>query len=66
MIWASWSDFWAMGGYAGYVWGSYGLAAVLLIAEIVLVLQRRRSVIERLARMARAEQTKAGVNESTQ
>ena len=30
MIWASWSDFFAMGGYAFYVWGSYAATFALL------------------------------------
>lgn len=66
MIWASWSDFFAMGGYAFFVWGSYGVTAVLMIAEAVLVVRRHRGVLERLGRMAHADQMKAGTNESTQ
>ena len=31
------AEFFAMGGYGLYVWGSYGLTAVLLAAEIVAV-----------------------------
>ena len=34
MRWESWSDFWAMGGYALYVWGSVGVSAVLILFEI--------------------------------
>ena len=34
-------DFLAMGGYAWYVWGSYGVAFLLLAVEVVLL--RRRS-----------------------
>jgi len=45
MNWASWNDFFAMGGYALYVWGSYGVTLVLLAAEIVLLILRRRKVI---------------------
>jgi heme exporter protein D len=48
------AEFFAMGGYAFYVWGSYGLTAVLLVAEIVAVRARLRS-----ARLA--AQTDAGV-----
>lgn len=66
MIWASWSDFFAMGGYAFFVWGSYGVTAVLMIVEAVLVVRRHRGVLERLERMARADQMKAGTNESAQ
>lgn len=66
MIWASWSDFVAMGGYGFFVWGSYGVTAVLMITEAVLVVRRHRGVLERLGRMARADQMKAESNESAQ
>ena len=31
MIWQSASEFWAMGGYGVYVWGSMGVSAALLV-----------------------------------
>mgnify|MGYP000057586340 CR=1 FL=1 len=34
MRWDSWSEFWAMGGYAVYVWGSVGVTALLLALEV--------------------------------
>ena len=37
------SDFFAMGGYAFYVWGAYGLTALLLAAEIAAVRVRLKS-----------------------
>ena len=36
------AEFLAMGGYGFYVWGSYGLTAVLLAVEIVAVRARLR------------------------
>lgn len=36
------SDFFAMGGYALYVWGSYGVTFALLALEVVLLLKRKR------------------------
>ena len=54
MNWASWSDFFAMGGYALYVWGSYGVALVLLAMEIVLLVLRKRSILQQLGRMRSA------------
>jgi heme exporter protein D len=36
------SEFFAMGGYALYVWGSYGVTALLLAAEIFLLTRRSR------------------------
>jgi len=45
MIWASWSDFWAMGGYALYVWGSYAVVALGLLLEVrSAVLRQRRAI----------------------
>jgi len=36
------SDFFAMGGYAFYVWGSYGVTFVLLAIEIIVLMKRKR------------------------
>jgi heme exporter protein D len=36
------SEFFAMGGYAFYVWGSYGVTFALLAVEILLLLKRKR------------------------
>ena len=48
MNWGSWSDFIAMGGYAVYVWGSYGVAFGLIIVEVILLRSRRRAALEQL------------------
>ena len=48
MNWGSWGEFFAMGGYAFYVWGSYLAALGLMIAEIVLLALRKRGVLGRL------------------
>ena len=42
MHWNSWSEFFSMGGYALYVWGSYGVTFVLLGAEVLLLVSRKR------------------------
>jgi heme exporter protein D len=47
MNWASWSDFWAMGGYAPYVWGSFGVVAATLAVEM-LAIRARRNALRRL------------------
>ena len=36
------SEFLSMGGYAWYVWGSYGVTFGALALEIVLLLKRTR------------------------
>lgn len=50
MNWGSWQNFFAMGGYGLYVWGSYAVTLVVLIGEIVELVMRRRGVIGRLAK----------------
>jgi heme exporter protein D len=37
------SDFFAMGGYAWYVWGSYGVTFFLLFLEILFLVKRSRN-----------------------
>jgi heme exporter protein D len=37
-----WSKFFSMGGYALYVWGSYGVTFILLGAEVLVLLKRKR------------------------
>ena len=46
MNWNSASDFFAMGGYGLYVWGSYAVTAALLVIEPLLAAQRRRKALE--------------------
>jgi heme exporter protein D len=46
MSWASWSDFFAMGGYALYVWGSYAVTAGLIALEVIMLILRRRNALK--------------------
>jgi heme exporter protein D len=55
MIWNSPADFFAMGGYALYVWGSFGVCAVAMVLEPILVRQRRNNILQSLRRQALAE-----------
>jgi heme exporter protein D len=36
------SEFFAMGGYAWYVWGSYAVTFAALALEVVLLMKRSR------------------------
>jgi heme exporter protein D len=56
MNWNSPAEFFAMGGYALYVWGSFGVCALALVLEPFLVRQRRTLILQSLKRQARAEQ----------
>ncbi|MGB4767160.1 MAG: heme exporter protein CcmD [Rugosibacter sp.] len=55
MQWHSAGEFFAMGGYALYVWGSFGACALLLIAEPLLVRHRLHAVRQLLSRERLAE-----------
>ena len=48
MIWHSWADFWAMGGYAVYVWGSMGVTFALLAVEALQARVARGQVLAQL------------------
>jgi heme exporter protein D len=56
MHWNSFADFLAMGGYAGYVWGSFGVTALAMVIEPILVARSRKATIARLKRQMRAEE----------
>lgn len=53
MIWESWDAFWAMGGYALYVWGSFGVTLACIAGEVWLVRRQRRQIVSRLCRLQR-------------
>lgn len=48
MQWNSASEFFAMGGYGLYVWGSFGICAAAMIAEPLLLRHRRNQIIRQL------------------
>lgn len=43
MNWNSAADFWAMGGYGLYVWGSFAVTALCLMAELISLRVRRNA-----------------------
>lgn len=55
------SEWLAMGGHGLYVWGSFGVSALFMIAEVILVVRRRRTLVQRLGRIIRMN---AGDNSS--
>ena len=56
MTWGSATEFFAMGGYALYVWGAYGMTAILVAAELWTLMSRQRTLLDRLGRRDRVEQ----------
>jgi heme exporter protein D len=50
MNWGSPTDFFAMGGYGLYVWGSFGVCALLMIVEPIMASKRRNDILRSLRR----------------
>ena len=48
MRWESWAQFWAMGGYGVYVWGSMGMTVLLLALEVWQARVSRRQTLAQL------------------
>jgi heme exporter protein D len=58
----NWSEFFNMGGYAFFVWTSYALTLIVIVANIVSpILQRKRTI----ARIKRAIKREAIINKSS-
>jgi heme exporter protein D len=45
------NEFFAMGGYAFYVWGSFGATALVVVVEMLALRARRRRALDE-ARLA--------------
>jgi heme exporter protein D len=54
-MWNSPTEFFAMGGYALYVWSSFGVCALVLIAEPLSVRARFKAIVRRLKKEALAQ-----------
>ncbi len=48
MIWESWGTFWSMGGRGFFVWGSYGVLTIAVIAELVTLKRARTNALKAL------------------
>ena len=55
MHWNSVGEFLAMGGYAGYVWWSFGITALCMVLEPWLARRQLRATQQRLSRQLRAD-----------
>jgi heme exporter protein D len=47
------NEFLNMGGYAFYVWTSYGIALLVLLINVILPLRQRKKLLGDIARAAR-------------
>jgi heme exporter protein D len=58
------TDFFAMGGYAAYVWPAYAIAALVLIVLLVLSwrsARRRVAELERLSHLTRPARARRAI-----
>ena len=55
MHWNNAGEFFAMGGYAFYVWGSFGACALGMLIEPLLVRQQRRQLLQSLREQRQAD-----------
>jgi heme exporter protein D len=63
MIWDSWSDFFAMGGYALYVWGSIIVVAGCMFGEVASLMLRRKSILQQFGSQRRPGVNRKGVRD---
>jgi heme exporter protein D len=56
MNWHSTAEFFAMGGYALYVWGSFVVCALVMVLEPILARKRRKIILLALRRERIAEE----------
>ncbi len=55
MAFHSLADFFAMGGYAFYVWTAYGICFVLLTGYVLLLRHQRKALRRRIQQLALRE-----------
>ena len=56
---SSLSEFLAMGGYGLYVWGSLGMCAAVVVAELMVIRFRRRLLVQEAGDERATEETLA-------
>jgi len=49
------SEFISMNGYGFYVWSSFGMTALLMLGELMMVKQQSRTILQRLRRIIRLQ-----------
>ena len=52
----NWAEFFSMGGRGFYVWGSFGVTALIMAVEPIMVARNQKATIARLKRQLRAIQ----------
>jgi heme exporter protein D len=55
MQWNSVGELLAMGGYARYVWGSFGLTAFVMLCEVLILRSQRKTTLRQLRNELQSE-----------
>lgn len=66
MHWQSWQDFWAMGGYALYVWASFGVSALMIVLECWQLSNAWHHELELLRASVELDSSLASVSQSSE
>ncbi len=53
------AEFFHMGGYAFYVWSAYGIVVLVMVANVLMPLRKRRILMDNLKRRVRAKRRQA-------
>lgn len=56
MEFETFADFIAMGKHGPYVWSAYGITLVVIVANILAPIVRRKGLVEEIKRKAKREQ----------
>ena len=46
MLWKSFDEFWHMGGYGLYVWGSYAVTLLVMVIEPLMARHRSKAAMQ--------------------
>jgi len=60
-MWNSFGDFLAMGGYGLYVWGSFGVCALVCVFEPVSLNLKRRALFAQVREQGAADAGQSGL-----
>ena len=55
MAFHSFAEFLAMGRHGAFVWSAYGISLIVIVANIVAPIQRRRALINDIKRKIKRE-----------
>lgn len=50
------AEFFSMGGFGLYIWSSFGLTFLLMLAEILYLRQQRRTTLNRIKKIRKMQQ----------